>query len=44
MKLTNKQYKTLGNAIRESVFRAKEAPIMGEDDILVIKDVEELVS
>jgi len=50
---TNKQYKTLGNAIRESVFRAKEAPTMlpdetieklglGEDDILVIKDIEEL--
>jgi hypothetical protein len=53
METTNKQYKTLGNAIRESVFRAKEAPTMlpdetieklglGEDDILVIKDIEEL--
>ena len=48
-KTANKQYKTLGNSIRESVFRAKEAPTMlpdetiemlglGEDDILSMEE------
>jgi len=49
METTNKQYKSLGNSIRESVFRAKEAPTMlpdetieklglGEDDILSMEE------
>jgi len=49
METTNKKYKSLGNAIRDSVFRAKEAPTMlpdktieklglGEDDVLSIED------
>jgi len=53
MKTTTKQHKNLGNAIHESILRTKEAPIMlpdetikklglVEDDILVIKDIEEL--
>ncbi len=45
----NKQYKNLGNTIRDSVFRAKEAPTMlpdetieklglGEDDVLSMEE------
>jgi len=48
----DKQYKNLGNTIRDSVFRAKEAPTMlpdetieklglGEDEVLSMEEVEE---
>ena len=48
--MEDNQYKNLGNAIRESVFRAKEAPTMlpdetieklglGEDDVLSMEDI-----
>lgn len=47
--METKQYKNLGNSIRESVFRAKEAPTMlpdetieklglGEDDVLSMEE------